>query len=104
MPTGAKAKINIEELEKIVFFSRKNNILLVHDNPYSFILNDNPISIFNIKKFKKSKDVSLELNTLSKSYNMAGWRIGMIAVKKNILENIKVKSILGCIFLSKKEL
>ncbi|XZQ54420.1 MAG: pyridoxal phosphate-dependent aminotransferase [Candidatus Karelsulcia muelleri] len=56
MPTGAK--INIEELEKIVFFSIKNNILLVHDNPYSLILNDNPISIFNIKK---SKDVSLEL-------------------------------------------
>ncbi|YCJ93418.1 MAG: pyridoxal phosphate-dependent aminotransferase [Candidatus Karelsulcia muelleri] len=88
MPTGAK--INIEELEKIVFFSIKNNILLVHDNPYSFILNDNPISIFNIKK---SKDVSLELNTLSKSYNMAGWRIGMIAGKKNILENIiKIQS------------
>ncbi|XZQ53737.1 MAG: pyridoxal phosphate-dependent aminotransferase [Candidatus Karelsulcia muelleri] len=84
MPTGAK--INIEELEKIVFFSIKNNILLVHENPYSLILNDNPISIFNIKK---SKDVSLEL----KSYNMAGWRIGMIAGKKNILENIiKIQS------------
>ncbi|WP_185874093.1 pyridoxal phosphate-dependent aminotransferase [Blattabacterium cuenoti] len=89
MPTGAT--ITFEKLEEIVFFAKKNRILLVHDNPYSFILNDQrPLSIFNIKE---AKDIALELNSLSKSYNMAGWRVGMIIGKKEFIKNIlKVKS------------
>lgn len=89
MPTGAT--ISLENLEKIVFFAKKNRILLVHDNPYSFILNsERPLSIFNVKG---SKDIALELNSLSKSYNMPGWRVGMIIGKKEFIKNIlKVKS------------
>ncbi len=89
MPTGAT--INLEKLEEIVFFAKKNNILLVHDNPYSFILNDRrPLSIFNIKG---AKDIAIELNSLSKSYNMPGWRIGMVIGKKEFIYNIaKAKS------------
>ncbi|AWU43753.1 aminotransferase [Blattabacterium sp. (Cryptocercus kyebangensis)] len=92
MPTGAT--ITFEKLEEIVFFAKKNRILLVHDNPYSFILNNNPpLSVFNIKG---SKDIALELNSLSKSYNMAGWRIGMIIGKKEYIKNIlKVKSLIN---------
>ncbi|WP_185877086.1 pyridoxal phosphate-dependent aminotransferase [Blattabacterium cuenoti] len=89
MPTGAK--ITLEKLEEIVFFAKKNCILLVHDNPYSFILNnERPLSIFNVKG---SKDIALELNSLSKSYNMPGWRVGMVIGKKEFIKNIlKVKS------------
>ncbi|WP_185862392.1 pyridoxal phosphate-dependent aminotransferase [Blattabacterium cuenoti] len=89
MPTGAP--ITFEKLEEIVFFAKKNRILLVYDNPYSFILNSNrPLSIFNIKG---AKDIALELNSLSKSYNMPGWRVGMIIGKKEFIQNIlKVKS------------
>ncbi|WP_185856436.1 pyridoxal phosphate-dependent aminotransferase [Blattabacterium cuenoti] len=88
MPTGAT--ISLEKLEEIVFFAKKNHILLVHDNPYSFILNKCPLSIFNVKE---AKDIALELNSLSKSYNMAGWRVGMIIGKKEFIQNIiKVKS------------
>ncbi|WP_185858777.1 pyridoxal phosphate-dependent aminotransferase [Blattabacterium cuenoti] len=89
MPTGGT--ITFKKLEEIVFFAKKNRILLVHDNPYSFILNnDRPLSIFNIKE---AKDIALELNSLSKSYNMPGWRVGMIIGNKELLKNIlKVKS------------
>ncbi|WP_185849484.1 pyridoxal phosphate-dependent aminotransferase [Blattabacterium cuenoti] len=89
MPTGAT--ISFEELEKIVFFAKKNRVLLVHDNPYSFILNQKrPLSIFNVKG---AKDIALELNSLSKSYNMSGWRVGMIIGKKEFIQNIlKIKS------------
>ncbi|WP_185859575.1 pyridoxal phosphate-dependent aminotransferase [Blattabacterium cuenoti] len=89
MPTGAT--ITFEKLEEIVLFAKKNRILLVHDNPYSFILNsERPLSIFNVKE---SKDIALELNSLSKSYNMPGWRVGMIIGKKEFIQNIvKVKS------------
>ncbi|WP_185861537.1 pyridoxal phosphate-dependent aminotransferase [Blattabacterium cuenoti] len=89
MPTGAT--IPFEKLEEIVFFSKKNHVLLVHDNPYSFILNEErPLSIFNVKG---AKDVALELNSLSKSYNMPGWRVGMIIGKKEFIHNIlKIKS------------
>lgn len=89
MPTGAT--ITFEQLEEIVFFAKKNHILLVHDNPYSLILNNKrPLSIFNIKE---AKDISLELNSLSKSYNMAGWRVGMIIGNPEFIQNIiKVKS------------
>lgn len=88
MPTGAKA--TIEMYQEIIDFARRNYILLVNDNPYNFILNDNPISIFNIAG---AKEVALELVSLSKSYNMAGWRIGAVAGKNAYLEEIiKFKS------------
>ncbi|WP_341660516.1 aminotransferase class I/II-fold pyridoxal phosphate-dependent enzyme [Blattabacterium cuenoti] len=89
MPTGAT--ISFEKLEKIVFFAKKNHVLLVHDNPYSLILNKKrSFSIFNVKG---AKDIALELNSLSKSYNMPGWRVGMIIGKKKFIQNIlKIKS------------
>ncbi|BAM99594.1 pyridoxal phosphate-dependent aminotransferase [Blattabacterium cuenoti] len=89
MPTGAT--ISFEELEKIVLFAKKNHVLLVHDNPYSLILNKKrSFSIFNVKG---AKDIALELNSLSKSYNMPGWRVGMIIGKKKFIQNIlKIKS------------
>ncbi|WP_185858217.1 pyridoxal phosphate-dependent aminotransferase [Blattabacterium cuenoti] len=89
MPTGAT--IDFEKLEKIVFFAKKNHVLLVHDNPYSLILNqEHPLSIFNVKG---AKNIALELNSLSKSYNMPGWRVGMIIGKKEFIQNIlKIKS------------
>ncbi|WP_185873530.1 pyridoxal phosphate-dependent aminotransferase [Blattabacterium cuenoti] len=90
MPTGAN--INIEKLEELAFLAKKNNILIVYDNPYSCITNNCYISIFNIKNIK-IKNIAIELNSLSKSYNMPGWRIGMIIGKKDFIKNIlKVKS------------
>ncbi|RXG24746.1 pyridoxal phosphate-dependent aminotransferase [Leeuwenhoekiella aequorea] len=73
MPTGAKA--TTEDFEQLIAFATKNNILLVNDNPYSFILNENPQSILSILG---AKEVALELNSLSKSFNMSGWRVGML--------------------------
>jgi len=88
MPTGAKA-ISIQ-FENLVEFAKKHHILLVNDNPYSFILNDNPLSIFAVKG---AKDVALELNSLSKSFNMAGWRVGMVlGAAENINTILQVKS------------
>ncbi|WP_185851231.1 pyridoxal phosphate-dependent aminotransferase [Blattabacterium cuenoti] len=91
MPTGST--LTFDKLEEIVLFAKKNHILLVHDNPYSLLLLNNrkkPLSIFNIDG---AKDVSLELNSLSKSYNMPGWRVGMIIGKGDFIKNIvKVKS------------
>ncbi|AER40397.1 MAG: aminotransferase class I/II-fold pyridoxal phosphate-dependent enzyme [Flavobacteriales bacterium] len=91
MPTGAT--LTFEKLEEIVFFAKRNRILLVHDTPYSFLLNNQrPLSVFNVKG---AKEFSLELNSLSKSYNMAGWRVGMIIGKKEFIKNIiKVKSLM----------
>ena len=88
MPTGAPAS---EELyKKLVDFGKKHGILICNDNPYSFILNDNPISIMSQPG---AKDCCLELNSLSKAHNMAGWRIGMVAAEKEIIAQIlKVKS------------
>ena len=88
MPTG---QLPTKELfEKIVAFGRKNNILIVHDNPYSFILNENPMSLLSVKG---AKDVVIELNSLSKSHNMAGWRVGVIcAAKERIDEILRFKS------------
>lgn len=88
MPTGAPAS---EELYvRLVEFGKKHNILICNDNPYSFILNDNPISILSQPG---SKECCLELNSLSKAHNMAGWRIGMVAADKEVIEQIlKVKS------------
>ena len=88
MPTGTNA--SLEFFEELVDFARSNEILLCHDNPYAFILNDHPISLFQIEG---AKDVSLELNSLSKTFNMAGWRIGMLAGHKDrISEVLRFKS------------
>ncbi len=74
MPTGTRPT---EKLFKdLVAFGIRNEILICHDNPYSFILNESPASILEVEN---SKDVALELNSLSKSHNMAGWRVGMLA-------------------------
>lgn len=88
MPTGAPA--THELYEKIVDFGRRHNILIVNDNPYSFILNDNPISMLSVEG---AKDVVIELNSLSKSHNMAGWRMAMLASNAQFVEWVlKVKS------------
>lgn len=88
MPTGALATKAF--FEKLQGFAERNNILLVNDNPYSFILNENPISILSIPGMK---DVAIELNSLSKSHNMAGWRIGAILGKAEfIAPALKFKS------------
>jgi aspartate/methionine/tyrosine aminotransferase len=73
MPTGQLPDKKL--LQEIIDFAKKENVLIVHDNPYSFILNDDPMSLF---QFDQHKDVVIELNSLSKSHNMAGWRVGMI--------------------------
>lgn len=88
MPTGAKADKGI--LKALIDFGKSHDIIIVNDNPYSFILNDKPTSIFNIEG---ARDVALELNSLSKSFNMAGWRVGMLMGSAFHIENIiKVKS------------
>lgn len=88
MPTGAKA--TPELFQKIVDFARKHGILVVNDNPYSFILNDRPLSILAAEG---AKDCCLELNSLSKAHNMSGWRIGMVAGASDLIaEVLKVKS------------
>jgi LL-diaminopimelate aminotransferase len=88
MPTGTLGDKNT--LEALVDFAKKHSILLINDNPYSFILNDQPFSIFNIDG---AEDVCLELNSLSKTFNMAGWRVGMLTGAAEHLSNvIKVKS------------
>lgn len=88
MPTGHVA--SSKELKQIADFGKRNNILICNDNPYAFILNENHQSIL---QFNDSKTHILELNSLSKSHNMAGWRLGMIGAKKELIEAIlKVKS------------
>ncbi len=88
MPTGAQPTQSL--FEELVAFAKRNNILIINDNPYSFILNDNPTSILSVEG---SKDVCLELNSLSKTFNMAGWRIGMVLGSSEHISNIlKVKS------------
>jgi len=88
MPTGRIA--SREELKELVDLAKKNNFLIVNDNPYSLILNDDPMSILSIEG---AEDVALELNSLSKSHNMAGWRIGWVAGKKEFIDAVlKVKS------------
>ncbi|MBS1497006.1 MAG: aminotransferase class I/II-fold pyridoxal phosphate-dependent enzyme [Bacteroidetes bacterium] len=88
MPTGQLPARHT--FEQVVNFAKKHNILLVHDNPYSFILNSEPLSILSTPG---AMEVALELNSLSKSHNMAGWRIGMLcASKEKINEVLKFKS------------
>ncbi len=73
MPTGARATQAF--FAELIEFGLRHNILICHDNPYCFILNDEPMSILN---HPKAKQIAVELNSLSKSYNMAGWRVGML--------------------------
>jgi aspartate/methionine/tyrosine aminotransferase len=88
MPTGATATNKL--FEEIIEFARRHNILVVNDNPYSFVLNDYPRSIL---KYPNAKDVCLELNSLSKTFNMAGWRVGMVLGKSEFIDAVlKVKS------------
>ncbi len=88
MPTGARGSLAL--FEKLVAFAKKHDILLVNDNPYSFVLNDNPMSLLQVAG---AKDVALELNSLSKTYNMAGWRVGMVLGNATLIDAVlKVKS------------
>lgn len=88
MPTGAVATNKF--FEDVIAFAKRHDILLVNDNPYSFILNEFPRSIL---KYKGAEDVCLELNSLSKTFNMSGWRVGMVLGKQKFIESIlKVKS------------
>lgn len=88
MPTGQR--VSLSQLKDIVDFAKKNDIILINDNPYSFVLNTDPISLLQIKGAKEN---CLELNSLSKSFNMAGWRIGMVLGPKHLIKSIlQVKS------------
>ena len=88
MPTGQPA--STEVFEKLIAFGKKHNILICHDNPYSFILNENPKSLLSVEG---AKEVALELNSLSKSGNMAGWRVGVLCgAKERIDEVLRFKS------------
>ena len=88
MPTGALGSKDL--FSNLVAFGKKHDILIVHDNPYSLILNHQPISIFAIEG---AKEVALELNSLSKSYNIPGWRVGMVTGREDFLKSIlQVKS------------
>jgi len=88
MPTGAPASKDL--YARLVDFGRRHGIMICNDNPYSFILNDNPLSIL---AQPGAKDCCLELNSLSKAHNMAGWRIGMVAAEADVIAQIlKVKS------------
>ena len=88
MPTGASA--TKDDLEKVVSFAKKHDLLIVNDNPYSFVLNDKPQSILEIEG---AKEVAIELNSLSKTFNMAGWRVGMVVGEASVIKTIlQVKS------------
>ena len=88
MPTGAPATVPL--YERLVDFALRHGIMICNDNPYSFILNDNPLSILSVPR---AKECCLELNSLSKAHNMAGWRIGMVAAERQVISEIlKVKS------------
>jgi len=83
MPSGAPA--SQEVFEHLIDFGKRHNILIVNDNPYSFILNDAPKSILSVSG---AKDIALELNSLSKAQNMAGWRVGMLAGAAENIQNV----------------
>jgi len=88
MPTGASG--NRELFRKLITFGKKHNLLIVNDNPYSFVLNENPISILQIEG---ASETALELNSLSKTFNLSGWRVGMVLGNAALLSAIlKVKS------------
>lgn len=83
MPTGARG--DLKQFQDLVSFASRHDILLCHDNPYHFILNENPYSIFQVEG---AKEIALELTSMSKSYNMAGWRIGYVAGRKEYIDHI----------------
>ncbi len=88
MPTGSKPTEQL--FKELIAFAKKHQILVVNDNPYSFILNDTPKSILEIEG---AKDIALELNSLSKTFNMAGWRVGMVlGSAEHITTVLQVKS------------
>jgi len=88
MPTGAKASYQL--FEQFIAFAKQHNILVVHDNPYSFILNNQPISIMEVEG---AINYAVELNSLSKSHNIAGWRVGMMIAHEAVLKNaLKIKT------------
>lgn len=88
MPTGARATTTV--FEKLIAFGKKHRILIVNDNPYSFVLNNHPMSIFQVEG---AKEIALELNSLSKSFNMSGWRVGMVLGNSSFISAVlKVKS------------
>ena len=88
MPTGAVANRSI--FEKLIAFTKKHSIMLVNDNPYSLILNETPLSLLSLPG---AMNHCLELNSLSKSFNMSGWRVGMVLGHANHISNIlRVKS------------
>lgn len=88
MPTGAQP--TRELFERVIDFGRRHNIVIAHDNPYSFILNDTPMSIMQVPG---AKDIAIELNSMSKSHNMAGWRMAMLTSNAEFIQWIvKVKS------------
>lgn len=88
MPTGTQA--TTELFHRLIDFGRRHNIVIAHDNPYSFILNERPMSILQVPG---ARDIAVEMNSLSKSHNMAGWRMAMIASNPTFISWIlKVKS------------
>ena len=88
MPTGANA--SMELYEKLVAFGKKHNIIICNDNPYSFILNEHPLSILSVPG---AKDICIEMNSMSKAHNMPGWRMAMLASNTQFVQWIlKVKS------------
>ncbi len=90
MPTGANA--TMELYEKLVNFARRHNIVIVNDNPYSFILNKKPLSILNVPG---AKECCIEFNSMSKSHNMPGWR-NVYSRRRQLAEEIM--KVLGCSF------
>ena len=88
MPTGQAPLRQL--FENLIAFAKKHNILIIHDNPYSFILNESPMSLLSMEG---AKDCVIELNSLSKSHNMAGWRVGTLCgAKERIEEVLRFKS------------
>lgn len=83
MPTGTRADEYF--WKKLIAFARKHGILICHDNPYSFILNENPQSLLHLPG---AKEVALELNSLSKSHNMAGWRVGVLVGNAEYIQEV----------------
>ncbi|WP_306354001.1 pyridoxal phosphate-dependent aminotransferase [Flavobacterium sp. '19STA2R22 D10 B1'] len=88
MPTGARGSLKL--FEKLIAFAKKHQIIVINDNPYSFVLNEEPLSLLQVEG---ANEVALELNSLSKTFNMAGWRVGMVLGNSTLLDAIlKVKS------------
>lgn len=83
MPTGQLGSVAL--FDKLVAFAKQHQLLLIHDNPYSFILNDKPMSLLSAHG---AMEVAIELNSLSKSHNMAGWRIGMLCGAKDRIDEV----------------